>query len=68
MRSTSHYSSPGRRLAESEDYEENTGGTEKSKANKGERSLFIAREGMGRSRGTGGRGIRILQGLMEGIR
>ena len=32
---------------ESEDYEENTGGTEKSKANKGERSLFIARESGG---------------------
>lgn len=51
MRSTSHYSSPGRRVAESEDYEENTGGTEKSKANKGERSLFIAREGDGAESG-----------------
>ena len=68
MRSTSHYSSPGRRVAESEDYEENTGATEKSKANEGHQSLFIAWEGMGRSRGTGGRDIRILQGLMEGIR
>lgn len=68
MRSTSHYSSPGRRVAESEDYEENTGGTEKSKANEGHQSLFIAWEGMGRSRGTGRRDIRILQGLMEGIR
>ena len=68
MRSTSHYSSPGRRVAESEDYEENAAGTEKSKANEGHQSLFIAWEGMGRSRGTGGRDIRILQGLMEGIR